>query len=121
VHKSGFRQLCALPTIGRSINSANDKHYVASNEKNQYNVRRHYPMKRKTLAIAIASGFSLIGSAVAQQSANSSATTASAGSDSTTTITVTARRRAELLQDVPGAVSAFTSATLESAGIPDLA
>ena len=76
-------------------------------------------MKRKTLAIAIASGFSLVGSAVAQQTV-SSATSASAA-DASTTITVTARRRAELLQDVPGAVSAFTSATLESAGIPDLA
>jgi len=33
---------------------------------------------------------------------------------------VTARRREELLQDVPGAVSSFTGAAIESAGIPDL-
>lgn len=35
-------------------------------------------------------------------------------------IVVTARRREELLQDVPGAVSAFSAAAIESAGIPDL-
>ena len=35
-------------------------------------------------------------------------------------IVVTARRREELLQDVPGAVSAFSAAAIEAAGIPDL-
>ncbi|MBL8510671.1 MAG: TonB-dependent receptor, partial [Betaproteobacteria bacterium] len=38
----------------------------------------------------------------------------------TEVITVTARRREELLQDVPGAVSAFSGSTLEAKGIPDL-
>lgn len=35
-------------------------------------------------------------------------------------VVVTARRREELLQDVPGAVSAFSGAAIEKAGIPDL-
>jgi iron complex outermembrane recepter protein len=35
-------------------------------------------------------------------------------------IVVTARRREELIQDVPGSVSAFSGAALEKAGIPDL-
>jgi iron complex outermembrane receptor protein len=35
-------------------------------------------------------------------------------------IVVTARRREELLQDVPGAVSAFSGAALERAGLPDI-
>ncbi len=72
-------------------------------------------MKRKTLALAIASGFSLCGNADAQQ-----AQAAASASDPSTTITVTARRRAEALQDVPGAVSAFSGVALENAGIPDL-
>ena len=35
-------------------------------------------------------------------------------------VVVTARRREELIQDVPGAVTAFSGAQLEKAGIPDL-
>ena len=35
-------------------------------------------------------------------------------------IVVTARRREELIQDVPGAVTAFSSAQIEKAGMPDL-
>ncbi|MGZ5103845.1 MAG: TonB-dependent receptor [Usitatibacter sp.] len=35
-------------------------------------------------------------------------------------IVVTARRREELIQDVPGAVSSFSGAAIEKAGIPDL-
>jgi iron complex outermembrane receptor protein len=35
-------------------------------------------------------------------------------------IVVTARRREELIQDVPGAVTAFSGAALEKAGIPDV-
>lgn len=35
-------------------------------------------------------------------------------------ITVTARRREELLQDVPGSVSAFSGAALEQTGVPDI-
>ncbi|MGZ5684201.1 MAG: TonB-dependent receptor [Usitatibacter sp.] len=35
-------------------------------------------------------------------------------------VVVTARRREELIQDVPGAVSAFSGAALERAGIPDI-
>ncbi len=35
-------------------------------------------------------------------------------------VVVTARRREELIQDVPGSVTAFSGAALEKAGIPDL-
>ncbi|MGZ5031987.1 MAG: TonB-dependent receptor [Usitatibacter sp.] len=35
-------------------------------------------------------------------------------------VVVTARRREELIQDVPGAVSSFSGAALERAGIPDI-
>ena len=35
-------------------------------------------------------------------------------------IVVTARRREELIQDVPGAVTAFSAAQIEKAGIPDV-
>jgi len=35
-------------------------------------------------------------------------------------IVVTARRREELIQDVPGSVSAFSGAAIEKAGIPDI-
>ena len=47
-------------------------------------------------------------------------TSGQAASGGTEQIIVTARRREELLQDVPGAVSVFSGASLEKAGIPDI-
>ena len=72
-------------------------------------------MKRKHLALAVASCFSLAGGAHAQQAASGPG-----ASDSSTTITVTARRREESLQDVPAAVTAFTGDMLDKVGIPDV-
>jgi iron complex outermembrane receptor protein len=50
--------------------------------------------------------------------ANTDAATAAEGSISK--VVVTARRRAELIQDVPGAVTALSSAELEKRAIPDI-
>jgi len=62
-------------------------------------------------ALSALSGLGLSPAAQAQQ-AQASATT--------DTITVTARRREELIQDVPGAVSAFSGEALDKAGIDDI-
>jgi iron complex outermembrane receptor protein len=51
--------------------------------------------------------------------AQTESTTESATKD-ITKVTVTARRRAELIQDVPGAVSAFSGAELEKKATPDI-
>ena len=75
-------------------------------------------MKQKHLAIAIASAFSLAGTAHAQQASGD--TTASDAAGDPHKVTVTARRREELLQDVPGAVSAFSGDALEKIALPDL-
>ena len=81
-------------------------------------------MKAKTLSIAIAALFTAAGAAHAQQSAPPKpATPASAekaDDGKVESIVVTARRREELLQDVPGAVTAISGAFLEKAGIPDV-
>ncbi len=80
-------------------------------------------MKVKTLSIAIATLFAA--SAVhAQQTAPPKPATPPAAEKvddgKLESIVVTARRRDELLQDVPGAVTAISSAFLEKAGIPDV-
>jgi len=73
-------------------------------------------MLRCSSAVLLAfSGFP--GSLVHAQSANDRD---SATAEETSTIVVTARRREELLQDVPAAVSAFSGAALEKIGIPDI-
>ena len=78
-------------------------------------------MKLKSMSIAIAALFAGSGSAYAQQAVPTSPASANAGlSEKVETITVTARRREELIQDVPGAVTAFSGAALEKAGIPDV-
>ncbi|MBL0123936.1 MAG: TonB-dependent receptor [Betaproteobacteria bacterium] len=78
-------------------------------------------MKLKTMSIAIAALFVGAGSVSAQQAPASNPATAKADdSEKVETVTVTARRREELIQDVPGAVSAFSGAALEKAGVPDI-
>ena len=78
-------------------------------------------MKLKTMSIAIAAVFVGAGQVSAQQAAPISPATARADdSEKIDIVTVTARRREELIQDVPGAVSAFSGAALEKAGIPDI-
>ncbi len=78
-------------------------------------------MKLKYMSVAIAALFVGTGSVYAQQAVPTSpATTKADASEKVEVITVTARRREELIQDVPGAVTAFSGAALEKAGIPDI-
>jgi iron complex outermembrane receptor protein len=78
-------------------------------------------MKAKYLSVAIAAMFVGVGTVSAQQAPATNPATAKAdNSEKVETVTVTARRREELIQDVPGAVTAFSGAALEKAGIPDL-
>ncbi len=78
-------------------------------------------MKRKYMSVAIAALFVGTGSVSAQQATPASAAAAKAGDgEKVEVVTVTARRREELIQDVPGAVTAFSGAALEKAGIPDV-
>ncbi len=81
-------------------------------------------MKAKYLSVAVAALFAASGSVSAQQAAPASAAPKDADKASATekieVITVTARRREELIQDVPGAVSAYSAAAIENAGIVDL-
>ncbi len=78
-------------------------------------------MKLKTISVAIAALFVGTGSVYAQQAVPTSPAVAKADdNEKIEVITVTARRREELIQDVPGAVTAFSGAALEKAGIPDI-
>ncbi len=78
-------------------------------------------MKLKYMSVAIAAMFVGAGSVSAQQAAPTSPAPAKADdSEKIEVVTVTARRREELIQDVPGAVTAFSGAALEKAGIPDI-
>ena len=80
-------------------------------------------MKRSILALALASIFPLSGVALAQQSPspNSPGPTSTAEDNGQlNSVVVTARRREELLQDVPGAVSAFSAEGLTKSGITDI-
>ena len=77
--------------------------------------------KLKSMSIAIAAMLAAAGSVSAQQATPASAPAANASAgEKIDTVVVTARRREELLQDVPGAVSVFSSAALEKSGIPDI-
>ena len=78
-------------------------------------------MKLKYMSVAIAALFVGTGSVSAQQAASASPAAAKADDgEKVEVVTVTARRREELIQDVPGAVTAFSGAALEKAGIPDV-
>ncbi|MCA3030107.1 MAG: TonB-dependent receptor [Rhodocyclaceae bacterium] len=85
-------------------------------------------MKKKYMSVAIAALFATAGSAYAQQAAapkpaagtSAPASAEKADDGKVESIVVTARRRDELLQDVPGAVTAIGGAFLEKAGIPDV-
>ena len=76
--------------------------------------KRSNPLLRAAVAFALSQG-ALVHQAHAQST--------DAKKDEVTAVdqvVVTARRREELIQDVPGAVTAFSGAALEQAGIPDL-
>lgn len=77
--------------------------------------RKHSnPLLRAAIALALSQG-ALV------QTAHAQATDAKKEEvKAVDQVVVTARRREELLQDVPGAVSAFSGAALEKAGIPDI-
>jgi len=70
--------------------------------------------KRNLLGAALVLGLAGTGSANAQDAANDDR-----GAQAEEEIVVTARRTEESLQDVPGAVSAFSAATLERIGATD--
>jgi iron complex outermembrane receptor protein len=62
-----------------------------------------------------------IGVAHSQEGASPASTaTAASGAEDISKVVVTARRRAELIQDVPGAVTAISGAELEKTAIPDI-
>jgi iron complex outermembrane receptor protein len=77
-------------------------------------------MKLKYLSVAVATLFAAAGSASAQQAAPANPAPKADSSEKLETVTVTARRREELLQDVPGAVSAVSADLLEKMAIPDI-
>ncbi|MBK9625520.1 MAG: TonB-dependent receptor [Rhodocyclaceae bacterium] len=68
----------------------------------------------RSIAALLAMPTMTTGVAYAQSTSDQAAT------GGTEQIVVTARRREELLQDVPGSVSVFSGASLEKAGIPDI-
>jgi iron complex outermembrane receptor protein len=69
------------------------------------------------ILLAISSG--ALGTAHAQEGANA-APAATSSEPGIEKVVVTARRRAELIQDVPGAVTAISGADLERQAIPDI-
>jgi iron complex outermembrane receptor protein len=77
-------------------------------------------MKQKYISLAISALFVTAGAAHAQQSPAASSTGEKATDGKLEKIVVTARRREELIQDVPGAVTAISGESLEKAGIPDI-
>ena len=77
-------------------------------------------MKLKHMSVAIAALFAAAGSVSAQQTPAATTTNKVENRDKLETVTVTARRREELLQDVPGAVTAFSGDALEKIGVPDI-
>jgi iron complex outermembrane recepter protein len=70
-------------------------------------------------AVLLALYGSAAGVAHAQEDAAAGAA-ATAAPDTVNQVVVTARRRAELIQDVPGAVTAISGAELEKSAIPDI-
>jgi iron complex outermembrane receptor protein len=74
-------------------------------------------------AVLLALYGSSFGVAHAQEGADTTAAAPAAAASDTDTVkkvVVTARRRAELIQDVPGAVTAISGAELEKSAIPDI-
>src|SRR5438067_2416734 len=72
-----------------------------------------------SIAVLLALYGGTLGAAHAQEDTGTAPAVAAAD-DSPNKVVVTARRRAELIQDVPGAATAFSGAELEKQAIPDL-
>lgn len=79
--------------------------------------KKHNPVLRRAIAIMFAVPAVSMGTAYAQAELPAGTESASGTLDK---VVVTARRRAELIQDVPGAVTAISSAELEKQAIPDI-
>lgn len=85
--------------------------------------RKHKSMLRRSVAVMMTLPAVGIGAAHAQVQAIQDGAAAPAAGSSTRElekVVVTARRRAELIQDVPGSVSAISSAEMEKQAIPDI-
>jgi len=85
-------------------------------------VSKQNPNRPTRSAMSIAALLALYGSTVGGAHAQEDAggTPAASSTDNIGKVVVTARRRAELIQDVPGAVTALSGAELEKQAIPDL-
>ncbi|MFA9215666.1 MAG: TonB-dependent receptor plug domain-containing protein, partial [Sphingomonadaceae bacterium] len=70
--------------------------------------------------IAAGRAFAAEAATVAADAAEAAEAAPAASSAAPERVIVTARRRAELIQDVPGSVTAISGSALEKAGIPDL-
>ena len=80
--------------------------------------KKHKSMLRRSVAVMMTVPAVGIDSAYAQ--ATSTAPAAESSTREIDRVVVTARRRAELIQDVPGSVSAISSAEMEKQAIPDI-
>ncbi len=77
--------------------------------------RKHpNPLLRAAIALALAQG------ALVQPAQGQATDTKKEEVTAVDKVVVTARRREELLQDVPGAVSVFSGESIEKSGIPDI-
>ena len=90
--------------------------------------RKNTPLTVKYLSLAIASIFAMSASASAQEAAKqgdavqaNAGISAESGDAKIEQVTVTARRRAELLKDVPTAVTALSAAALADLNVQSLA
>lgn len=84
--------------------------------------KKHKSMLRRSVAVMMTVPAVGIDAAYAQttQAAGDTSPAAATGNREIERVVVTARRRAELIQDVPGSVSAISSAEMEKQAIPDI-
>jgi iron complex outermembrane recepter protein len=80
--------------------------------------KKQKALLRRSVAVMIALPAATVETAYAQAAPDAPA--ADSGKQEISKVVVTARRRTELIQDVPGAVSAISGAELEKQAIPDI-
>ena len=83
--------------------------------------KKHKAMLRRSVAVMMALPAVTVADPAYAQTAPTSTTETESASRDIDRVIVTARRREELIQDVPGAVTAISGAELEKKNIPDLA